>query len=623
GALVTVLVAAAGALLLFTSRTSQAAREQRLLNKLMNEATSSITAQKKEVETYLNIAQDETKSKQQRIEAIQKLNELSPDYLGNLTLEKIGTDEARVAVDSYVQSLLTLARVEAAKNKLIETEQELTALKDKQQAYLDERDSFIGALKNVPRNLGSLWTGGLIENAGEHLVNEITELEEQKIALEKLLAEKIEESITGTPAPTTTGGGGSGNPTGDKDKKAKQLAEETRYQDELQALKQSYLQSDEMTQEEYNRFLEQLEMQHLSRMLAIAGLEPDARAKIEQRVLDQQIKFKEACAKEEADLYKSSQKEYISSLEKGYQLEVASTTMNYYNSLMTKEEYYEKLLQLEHDYYKNLLADSLVSEEEKLRAAQAIGEMEVASAEERKRKLEEIENRKNQVIGAAITGFGDTLGNFFGDSEKSMKEFGKNIILLALDTLEKLVLIGIAERTVSNVTKLGFLGLPKAAAEAALISAAFSAVKGLLSNFYDGGFTGPGEWDKPQGIVHSNEFVANRFAVANPAVRPVLDLLDNAQRNGSIANLSSSDIAAVSGVGSSRSAVTVVNAPAPAADGTNSEQFIRALNECSRTMRQVQNRFKDNIKAEVTVTGKKGINQATTDYQRLIKNTRR
>ncbi len=40
----------------------------------------------------------------------------------------------------------------------------------------------------------------------------------------------------------------------------------------------------------------------------------------------------------------------------------------------------------------------------------------------------------------------------------------------------------------------------------------------------------PGEWDKPQGIVHSNEFVANRFAVANPEILPVLKLIDTAQK---------------------------------------------------------------------------------------------
>lgn len=39
------------------------------------------------------------------------------------------------------------------------------------------------------------------------------------------------------------------------------------------------------------------------------------------------------------------------------------------------------------------------------------------------------------------------------------------------------------------------------------------------------------------GLVHANEFVANAAAVDNPSVRPVLDIIDQAQRNGQISQL--------------------------------------------------------------------------------------
>lgn len=44
---------------------------------------------------------------------------------------------------------------------------------------------------------------------------------------------------------------------------------------ELTHLKQLYIDSDLMTQEEYARLVEDLEMQHLNRQLDIAGMEPD------------------------------------------------------------------------------------------------------------------------------------------------------------------------------------------------------------------------------------------------------------------------------------------------------------------------------------------------------------
>ncbi|MFT8251812.1 hypothetical protein, partial [Salmonella enterica] len=76
---------------------------------------------------------------------------------------------------------------------------------------------------------------------------------------------------------------------------------------------------------------------------------------------------------------------------------------------------------------------------------------------------------------------------------------------------------------------------------------AFETAKGLISNFYTGGFTPSGDWNQPQGIVHSNEFVANRFAVANPNLRPIFDAFDVAQRSGNVGNLTAEDIAAVAG----------------------------------------------------------------------------
>jgi hypothetical protein len=58
-----------------------------------------------------------------------------------------------------------------------------------------------------------------------------------------------------------------------------------------------------------------------------------------------------------------------------------------------------------------------------------------------------------------------------------------------------------------------------------------------MPEYFAGGFTGAGVWNKPQGVVHSNEFVANRYATNNPSVKPVLDIIDYAQQNGQISNL--------------------------------------------------------------------------------------
>ena len=68
-----------------------------------------MASEHRELNTLLGIARNEKISKEQRIAAIKQLNELSPEYLGNLTLETINTKEATTACKSYADNLLSLA----------------------------------------------------------------------------------------------------------------------------------------------------------------------------------------------------------------------------------------------------------------------------------------------------------------------------------------------------------------------------------------------------------------------------------------------------------------------------------------------------------------------------------
>ena len=198
--------------------------------------------------------------------------------------------------------------------------------------------------------------------------------------------------------------------------------------------------------------------------------------------------------------------------------------------------------------------------------------------------------------------------------------------LMALDALERVIEISILEITAKNLAAtapLSFIGAAKAAAQVAAIKAAFAVVKGLVGNFYTGGYTGSGSWDQPQGIVHSNEFVANRFAVANPNLRPIFDAIDVAQRSGNVANLTAEDIAAVAGPGKSTRTVSVKTPAASATTTTNDPAVVAMLIECTRTLRKLKTRLDEPLVAETYLTGKRGINQAQKEYQKLNNNKSR
>ncbi len=117
GLLLAAIVAVVGAMKLFGKETEKVVDSQTMLNNIRREATASIEGEKNQLKSLLSIAQDETKSKEQRLLAIKKLNEISPEYLGHLNLENIRTKEATASINKYIESLSKKAMMQAFESK--------------------------------------------------------------------------------------------------------------------------------------------------------------------------------------------------------------------------------------------------------------------------------------------------------------------------------------------------------------------------------------------------------------------------------------------------------------------------------------------------------------------------
>lgn len=132
GAIVPILagvVLLAGVINILANATKEATKEvvelsssQKLVQKVTDEATSSIVDQKSQLELLLLTARNENETKAARLKAIQAINRISPEYLGNLTLENINTDKARVSIEKYNAALLSGATARAA-SRLLEENQ--------------------------------------------------------------------------------------------------------------------------------------------------------------------------------------------------------------------------------------------------------------------------------------------------------------------------------------------------------------------------------------------------------------------------------------------------------------------------------------------------------------------
>lgn len=483
-------------------------------------------------------------------------------------------------------------------------------------------------------------------------------------------------------APNGSGGGESESETEKRIKK--ELAEiNAEYLKKQNDLKKRYMQDDKMTQQDYANELEKLELEKLDKQLTVAGLEPKKREEISQKILDAKIKLYEKIQELgktnatndenvlqlELDRIQESHNKKLSLLK--YALEKEVLTVKEYNDQKNKLEqetfekrnkanekaaqerlrkeeriYGKEVLELrrarikenltDKQYNKRLrdsrlkwldrmLSDLKLSEEDRLELQQEYNDLVIEGKEEEYEKMKEAAEKYSSLTKDIATEFGETIGEMIAEGEFSMKGFLKETILMALDALERVIEICCIEVMAKNMAAtapFSFIGAAKAAIQIAAIKAAFAVAKGIVGNFYTGGYTGDGNWDEPKGLVHSNEFVANRFAVANPAVRPVLDLIDNAQRTGSINNLSSDDLAAVTGKGDS-SSVTVVSSPSVIPDRGSNDEVKFLMIECSRLMKQMEERLKEPLLARTYANGKGGTMEAEKLVNKMKLNAQR
>lgn len=623
GLLVTLVLAAATASYKLTQRTKAYYDLNKVNEKITEKSNDEYARQSSLIEQLTTKIHNNNLSNFERKKAIVQLQAIIPDYNAEIDKEGKIINENTEALDRYNAVLATNIELKEAADEL-----------DKHRINLMRLQKSPALSDNSP--MGSM--------AREDVRNKISQEEEIVESLtaryKKLVQEKWKALNPNTPKNNPTGGNDGGKCpicgnkpcTCDKNNTSKDkfAQAEADYYRRIADIKRKYLADDKMTQEEYNKQMRDAEIQLLNDKLKVKGLEPSEIQRINDQILDAEIKARdelrrldEQSAKDEEKRRKEQAEETFSRLDKEYQMQVEAATMYHYENRTSEEEYFNELRRLQDVYYHKVLNDAAISEEKKNQVREQMRKRNLKDAQKDAEEEKRIEREKFDILSDLAKGFGETMAQFFTDSEVSLKDFLKNILTMSLDALERMMIMAVTERTIKNIGSLGFVGVAKAAGEIALITAAFETAKGLISNFYTGGFTPSGDWNQPQGIVHSNEFVANRFAVANPNLRPIFDAIDVAQRSGNVGNLTAEDIAAVAGSGKSTRTVPAKAPAASATTTTNGPAMVAMLIECTRVLRKLKNRLDAPLVAETYVTGKRGINQAQKEYQKLNNNKSR
>lgn len=663
GLLVSLITAAAGAVYLLATRSSESTKN---LKEMYGEMTNEQVA----LDGLFSALKRTTEGSQDRRDIIQQINDKYGTYLPNLLTEKSSLDDINDAykrINDTIVSQIALKykneeigkiTAEAAKTQVDAVEEMRTdlvkslgsnelammAINDVKQitnefysAGMKWQDAFGQAWHTIKaKYIGGNSIANGFSSDMEDFIRSVYNMNSELSKVESKYAswmpvqkknELPEVTVTATRINTSTVDGSDTDPD-------KFAAAEAAYYRRIAAIKKKYLDDDKMTQTEYNRQMQDAELALLNDKLRVAGLEPKERQQIADQILDTQIKLRDDLRKQEEKEAEENSKQTSTRLQKQYQLAVESATMQHYQLRTSEEDFYEELRRLQDEYFRQVLDDTTVSEEEKNKIREEMRKRDLKDAKdkmeqetkERRKQYEEQQRMAEMyvnIVSSASQDLGDALGDLLTSQDDAMKNLWKQLLLTAVNAIEQYIRLTYIKALADSIIGLNFVKALGALVKIAAIETAFAAVKGAIGNFYTGGFTPSGDWDQPQGLVHSNEFVANRFAVANPHLRPIFDVIDVAQRSGNVGNLTADDVLAVSR--SSRSA-----SPVPASVGrgtstttTNDPALVSMLAECTKTLRRLTKRLDEPITAETYLAGKGGINEAQKEYNRIQTNISR
>nr|WP_278706122.1 phage tail tape measure protein [Bacteroides intestinalis] len=622
-AIATAIAAVAIASYKLTQRTKAYYDLNKVNEKITEKSNNEYKRQSSLIDQLTSKIHNNNLSNSERKKAIEELQAIIPDYNAEIDKEGKIINENTEALDRY--------------NAVLATNIELKEVADE----LDKHRINLMRLQKSPALSDNSPMGSM---AREDVRNKISQEEEIVASLtdryKKLVQEKWKalnlKTVTPEPLSPVTNGSNGGTESEEERKKrvSKELEDlETKHMQQMTHLQKLYLEGEIKTNEEYTALQIDLEKKTLDEKLKIVGLEPHEREKLQVKMLEAHIKFNEECKKLDEKAEKERQKaadktakERLSIRQKQLRIELEEATANHYKNLTSEEEFAKEVNDIRQRYWQDLLDNYQLTEEQRTEIDKEQAEAKTDAEKEKYEKTMEMHKQYASMVESIAADFGETIGEMIATGELSLKDFLKETILMALDALERVIEISCLEVMVKNLAAtapLSFIGAAKAALQIAAIKASFAVVKGIVGNFYTGGYTGPGNWDQPQGIVHSNEFVANRFAVANPNLRPIFDVIDVAQRTGNVGNLTAEDIAAVAGSGKSTRTVPAKAPGAIATTTTNDPAMVAMLVECTRVLRKLKNRLDDPLVAETYVTGKRGINQAQREYKKLENNKSR
>lgn len=547
---------------------------ERNLRDIRSQSSRDIAVEKKEVTDLLNVARDESVAKETRLAAIRRLNEISPEYLGNLDLERIKTEDAAKAVDLYVQSLIAKQNIENANQKKTELlQQRDEVLKNgTHSGFVDDvwfNIKYSGAdvvdrTMKLFNGYGDQWAKNVKDKLLNSTVDALKSLDQQLADVDKFIEDernKLLKTQDGTDGNTRITNKGATGTRGLADSIKIQQDEMSKAMREEQNLLKLQHQFGLIEEEEYQAKLYDIQVKYLTKRKALLDPYKIDTSEIEGQLLDLMIsetnrKYKNA----DRVIEQTPEPVEEDPVEDTYALDKYKQSLD--GQLALLEAFHDAGIISEMEYQDKLTEINRQKEEERTQirktALNTISELtgsvsQLMSAMQDK-EITEIENRYDKQIEVAEKAGKDTTELEEQKEQEILnvkkKYADKQFAMNVLDIIAKTAVAIMAAWELGPILGpiYGAIAAAQGAMQLAVANAQREQLKGLYTGGYSDdyvqGYTAKGDSHDVAGVipVHKNEFVTNHEGVANPHVKQFLDVFDVAQKNGTIGMLNTTQI---------------------------------------------------------------------------------
>ncbi len=696
-AMIAVVAAFVGYMQRAASTTDSMTAAARRLKRVTDEASAAVKGETEAMQSLLAVARDENRSKAERETAIRKLNELSPQYLSNLSLETINTDEATKATRRYINALLLKKKIEMAQEDIHELE------KNQNNAFNEANSTDF--LTSAGRGMRMAWDdlvefaslpGTWYTNARAEYAQNAENLAAFYEAQKNNLKQNIEtwtQELVSIEAEATSKTPPITEFHNNENTDNKGITAYERQRAELEIEYHTGL----VSRDEYNKRMLQIDREYYTSLLALHGEGTkehwDAQVKLAElqqkekkinaayslREIEADKAEEERIAKEAYIRGEADERQYQDRMD-AIRLEALKRRLEYerkygdeksqadaqsayddenlrqqmekrkefqkqvdeanreFNKL--KEDGQKELYQLDgsadpltrsflsaidafRDFNTALKSEGGATWQDYAKIAQAaIGIVSAAlsAASQLAQANFALEEAKiNQRYDSEIKAAGNNTKKVKKLEEQRDKELKKakqeaNKKAMKIEIAQALASTALAAiNAYASASKVNWLLGPIAAAMAVAaggiqIAAIRKQHEAQAAGYYEGGYTGGNRYRREAGVVHEGEFVANHLAVNNPALTPVLNLIDHAQRNNTVASLTPSDVSR--SVGGSTPATVIVNT-------TPTPVTVTESRETRDTLRRLTQTLEAGIRADVILDGERGLDRQWQHYNNL------